>query len=226
MAQADIDIADEKMLPQAVDLHNAVFRPKREVDFFKRRFMGRYNALTLIARMDNKPVGFWIGFELKPGMFYHWLGAVVADVRRHGVGRQLQEAQQAWAKDHGYEYIRCECMNHQREFIHFAIAMGYDIVGIRWDSTHADNLIVFEKNLVWSELSWHWAILNGVAARLHFAKQSTGPSSVFIEPGGLGSGQGRPPAPVGFPDDCLGPSDDPNSSNDHGHQRREKKAMK
>jgi len=26
--------------------------------------------------------------------------------------------------------------------------MGYDIVGIRWDSTHADNLIVFEKNLL------------------------------------------------------------------------------
>ena len=124
MAQADILIVDEKLLPRAVDLYNGVFRPKREVDYFKRRFMGRYNALTLLARMDDKPVGFWIGFE------------------------QLQEAQHAWAKDHGYEYMRCECMNHQREFVHFAIAMGYDIVGIRWDSTHADNLIVFEKNLV------------------------------------------------------------------------------
>jgi GNAT superfamily N-acetyltransferase len=148
VAQADIIIADDKLLPRAVELYNGIFRPKREADFFKRRFMGRYNALTLIARMDDKPVGFWIGFELKPGMFYHWLGAVVPDVRRQGVGRQLQEAQQAWAKDHGYEYIRCECMNHQREFIHFAVTLGYDIVGIRWDSTHADNLVVFEKNLI------------------------------------------------------------------------------
>jgi GNAT superfamily N-acetyltransferase len=148
VANADIIIADDKLLPQAVEVYNTCFRPKREVDFFKRRFMGRYNPLTLIARMDDKPVGFWIGFELKPGMFYHWLGAVLADVRRHGVGRQLQEAQQAWARDHGYEYVRCECMNHQREFIHFAVALGYDIVGIRWDSTHADNLVVFEKNLV------------------------------------------------------------------------------
>jgi len=148
VAQADIIIVDEKLLPQTVELYNAVFRPKREVDYFKRRFMGRYNTLTLLARMDNKPVGFWIGFELKPGMFYLWLGAVANDVRRHGIGRQLQEAQQAWAKDHGYEYIRCECMNHQKEFVHFAISLGYDIVGIRWDSTHADNLIVFEKNLL------------------------------------------------------------------------------
>jgi len=28
------------------------------------------------------------------------------------------------------------------------VALGFDIIGIRWDSTHADNLIVFEKNLV------------------------------------------------------------------------------
>ena len=148
MAQADIIIADEKLLPQAVEIYNTIFRPKREIDFFKRRFTGGYNPLTLLAWMDNKPVGFWVGFELKPGMFYHWLGGVASGVRRHGVGRQLQEAQQAWAKDHGYEHIRCECMNHQREFIHFAVALGYDIVGIRWDSTHADNLVVFEKNLV------------------------------------------------------------------------------
>jgi GNAT superfamily N-acetyltransferase len=147
VAQADIIIADDRMLNQAVELYNSIFRPRYEVDHFKRRFMGRYNVLTLLARMDDKPVGFWIGFELKPGMFYHWLGGVLAEVRRHGVGRQLQEAQQAWAHDHMYEHIRCECLNHQREFIHFAIALGYDIVGIRWDSTHADNLIVFEKNV-------------------------------------------------------------------------------
>ena len=139
MAQAEIIIADEKLLPMAVDLYNGMFRPKREADYFKRRFLGRYNILTLLAKMDDHPVGFWIGFELKPGMFYHWLG---------GVARQLHEAQCAWAKDHGYEYVRCECLNHQREFIHFAVTVGYDIVGIRWDSTHADNLVVFEKTLV------------------------------------------------------------------------------
>jgi len=87
VAQADIIIADEKLLPQAVDVYNSIFRPKREVDFFKRRFLGRYNVLTLIARMDDRPVGFWCGFELKPGMFYHWVGAVKQDIRRHGVAR-------------------------------------------------------------------------------------------------------------------------------------------
>jgi len=147
VAQAEIIIADDKLLPQAVELYNKIFRPRRDVDFFKRRFTGRYNILTLLARLDDRPVGFWIGFELKPGMFYHWLGAVSPDHRRQGIGRQLHEAQLDWAKDHGYEYVRCECMNHQREFLHFAISMGYDIAGTRWDSTHADTLVVFERTL-------------------------------------------------------------------------------
>jgi GNAT superfamily N-acetyltransferase len=147
VANTDIIIADDALLPQAVDLYNAVFRPRHDLEYFKRRFLGRYNTLTLLARIDEKPVGFWMGFELKPGMFYHWLGAVVPEMRRHGVARQLQEGQQAWARDHGYEFIRCECLNQQREFIHFAVDVGYDIVGIRWDSSHADNLIVFEKTL-------------------------------------------------------------------------------
>lgn len=148
MAQAEIVIADDRQLAHAVELYNSVFRPKREIDYFKRRFLGRHNVLTLLAKMDEQPVGFWMGFELKPTMFYHWLGAVRQDVRRHGVARQLQDAQHAWARDRGYEHIRCECLNHQREFIHFAVATAYDICGIRWDSTHADNLIVFEKHLI------------------------------------------------------------------------------
>lgn len=148
MADAQIEIVDDTALEPAVALYNQVFRPKREVDYLKRRFLGRYNALTLLATVERKPAGFWIGYELKPGMFYHWLGAVVPDRRRQGVARQLLDAQRSWAKEHGYEYIRCECMNHQREFVQFAVATGFDIVGLRWDSTHADNLIVFEKNLL------------------------------------------------------------------------------
>ena len=31
--------------------------------------------------------------------------------------------------------------------LHLSIALGYDIVGIRWDSQRGDNLIIFEKAL-------------------------------------------------------------------------------
>ena len=147
MAQAEIIIADEKLLPRAVDLYNNIFRPKREVDFFKRRFMGRYNTLTLLARMDEKPVGFWIGFELKPRVFFAWFYGVLGDFRRQGIASQLMDAVHSWASQNEYESIRFECHNQHRPMLHLAIALGYDIVGIRWDPDRGDNLVIFEKVL-------------------------------------------------------------------------------
>ena len=148
MAQAEIIVADDVLLPEAVEIYNAIFRPRREPDYFADRFAGRHDLLTLIARVDDRPVGFWFGHDLKPGVFYHWLGGVLPDFRRAGVASQLHAGQQSWARENGYEYLRTECLNGQREFIHFALEMNYHIVGARYDSTHADNMIVFEKALL------------------------------------------------------------------------------
>jgi GNAT superfamily N-acetyltransferase len=147
VAQAEIVIADEHLLPQVAEIYNTCFRPRADVDYFTRRFAARHNVLTLLARIDERPVGFWIGFELKPAVYYHWLGAAAPGMRRSGIGQQLQEALEAWARENDYEYLRTECLNSQREFIHFALASGYDIVGVRWDSMHSDNMVIFEKSV-------------------------------------------------------------------------------
>jgi GNAT superfamily N-acetyltransferase len=147
VAQAEIVIADQHLYPQVAEVYNTCFRPKADAAYFERRFEARHSVLTLLARVGDRPVGFWIGFELKPGVFYHWLGAVASDLRRGGIAQQLQEAMESWARENGYEFVRTECLNAQREFIHFAIHTGYQIVGIRWDSTHSENMVIFEKGL-------------------------------------------------------------------------------
>jgi GNAT superfamily N-acetyltransferase len=152
VAQAEIVIADEHLLPQVTEVYNLCFRPRAATELFTRRFQSRHNVLTLLARVDERPVGFWVGFELKPGVFYHWLGAVIPEARRTGIASQLQDAMESWAREQDYEYLRCECLNAQKEFIHFAVSTGYTIVGIRWDSTRSDNLIIFEKSV---ELEHH-----------------------------------------------------------------------
>lgn len=145
MSQAEIIIADDALLPEAVEVHNEVFRPRQELAYFKRHLLGRYNTLVLIARVHERPVGMWIGYEDRPGLFRHWLGAIHPDFRREGVARQLQEAEHSWAVEHGYHAIRCEATNRQREFVQFAINTGFDIVGIRYESERADNMVVFER---------------------------------------------------------------------------------
>lgn len=148
MAQADISVISEQQLPQIVELYNQVFRPAENQDYFRRRFQGRYNVLVMMAALDNRAVGFAIGFELKPFVFYNWLLGVHPDFRRKGIGRQLVDSQNEWARTHGYEFMRSEALNRHNPFLHLAINAGFDVVGTRWDSVRADLLIQFEKTLL------------------------------------------------------------------------------
>lgn len=147
MANVQIITAGPSDLKALTDLYNEVFRPPQTQEFFSRRFLGRYNLTLLFATLDGQAVGFVAGFELKPTTYYVWLCGVLPDYRRVGVANQLLEALQAWATEHEYSYIRMECHNRHREVLRMAIELEYDIVGVRWDSERADNLVILEKTV-------------------------------------------------------------------------------
>ena len=147
MADAIIDVVGPEDLPIIVQLYNQIFRPPRDVESFRRRYRGRYNILQMVARVGDRPVGFFIGFELKPTVFFAWFYGVLPEYRRQGIASQLMEAVHSWAQQNEYESIRFECHNQHRPMLHLAIALGYDIVGIRWDPDRGDNLVIFEKVL-------------------------------------------------------------------------------
>jgi GNAT superfamily N-acetyltransferase len=147
MADAVIDILGPEDLPVIVNLYNQIFRPPRDVQAFRRRYQGRYNILQMVARIKDQPVGFFIGFELKPTVFFTWFYGVLPECRRQGIASQLMDAVHDWARHNGYEAIRMECHNQHRPMLHLAIARDYDIVGIRWDPDRLNNLVLFEKSL-------------------------------------------------------------------------------
>ena len=147
MADAIVDIVGPEDLPLIVQLYNQIFRPARDLESFRRRFRGRYNVLHMVARVEDRPVAFFLGFELKPTVYFAWFYGVVPEFRRQGVASQLMDAVHAWARDNDYNAIRFECHNQHRPMLHLAIALGYDIVGIRWDPDRGDNLVLFEKGL-------------------------------------------------------------------------------
>jgi len=147
MAEAIIDVVGPEELPTIVDLYNQIFRPARDIDSFRRRFLGRYNTLHMMARLGELPVGFFIGFELKPTTYFAWFYGVLPAQRRKGMASQLMDAVHDWTRLHEYESIRVECHNTHRPMLHLSIALGYDIVGLRWDPDRGENLVIFEKNL-------------------------------------------------------------------------------
>jgi GNAT superfamily N-acetyltransferase len=147
MADAIIDIVGQEDLPLIVELYNQIFRPGRDLESFRRRYRGRYNILQMIARLQDRPVGFFLGFELKPTVFYAWFYGVRPEYRRQGIASQLMDAVHDWARQNEYESVRVECHNQHRPMLHLSISLGYDIVGMRWDPDRGDNLVIFEKSL-------------------------------------------------------------------------------
>jgi GNAT superfamily N-acetyltransferase len=147
VADATIDLLGPEDIPVVVDLYNHIFRPPRDAESFRRRYRGRHNVLQMVASLGDRPVGFFLGFELKPTVFFAWFYGVLPDYRRQGIASQLLDAVHEWAREHDYESIRFECHNQHRPMLHMAIARDYDIVGIRWDPDRGDNLVIFEKVL-------------------------------------------------------------------------------
>ena len=147
MATAKIDVIGQEDLPLFTQLYNQVYRPPHDIEFFKRRFRGRYNTVLMLATLDDLPVGFFAGFELKPLVLFAWLYGVLPEFRRQGIAAQLMDAVHAWAQTHQYAVIRFECHNQHRPMLHLAISQEYDVVGLRWDSDRGQNLVIFEKTL-------------------------------------------------------------------------------
>jgi GNAT superfamily N-acetyltransferase len=147
VANAKIDLVGPGDIPLIADLYNQIYRPTREAEFFKRRFLGRYNPLLLVASLDKLPVGFFLGFELKPDTFFSWLYGVLPEFRRKAIASQLMDAVHTWVGQHGYEVIRFECQNQHRPMLHMSLSREYDIVGLRWDADRGTNLVIFEKRM-------------------------------------------------------------------------------
>lgn len=147
MANANIVVVGPSEVPLIVDLYNQVLSPAQDAAFFTRRFEARHNVSMLVAMLDERHVGFIVGFELMPTTYFSWLCGVLPEFRRLAVATQLIQAQHAWAQQHGYSVLRFECQNQHRPMLQLAITEGYDLVGIRWDTATANNVAIFEKDL-------------------------------------------------------------------------------
>ena len=147
MADVIVDLIAPDDLAEIVPLYNQVFRPAQDLEHFMRRYQGRQNIVQLVARSQDQPVGFLLGFELKPHVFFLWFLGVLTSHRRQGVASQLLDALHSWCRLNDYEAIRGECFNAQRSMLHLSLHYEYDIIGIRWDADHGDNLILLQKTL-------------------------------------------------------------------------------
>lgn len=111
---------------------------------YEARLAGRPNLL-LAADVGGRVVGYKVGYEERPRIFYSWLGGVVPEFRSSGVASALREHQEAWARANGYDVLRVKSKNQFPHMLRLLIGAGYSIVGT--EGTGDQLKIVFETAL-------------------------------------------------------------------------------
>jgi predicted GNAT superfamily acetyltransferase len=122
------------------------FQPYSEKTYEER--LSDVPHLILIATVDDKPVGFKVGYcRYGHDVFYSWMGGVMDQYRRKGIATQLADKQEAWAKTHGFVKVVFKTRNRLSKMIHFGLNRGFMIVDLIKNGEVKDYRIVMEKNL-------------------------------------------------------------------------------
>ena len=114
-------------------------------------FSKRLNStvhLILTAYDDHNPIAFKIGYQRHPdGSFYSWMGGVLPNYRRKGIGNNLANQQDAWARKNGYNSIKMQTRKKHKTMLALAISRGFQITRIIGKISDSNTRIWMNKPL-------------------------------------------------------------------------------
>lgn len=125
--------------------------PEFEVAYPKSEYNSRLNNvrhLVLTAYINNKPVGFKIGYEtfIKRN-FYSWMGGVLPKYRQLRIAEKLTEYQEQWATKTGYQRIIVKTRNKYTSMIKLLEKHRFIQLGTIPYNPDTETRILYEKKL-------------------------------------------------------------------------------
>ena len=133
---------------ECVDLSSQIpeFDSPYVLDEYEKRCAGSH--LLLNAFVDEKPVGFKVGYDrFKDGSFYSWMGGVLPKYRRQKVADALADKQENWTKERGYTSIRLKTRKKHQAMLEFCIQRGFIIIEEISKIPESESWIWLEKQL-------------------------------------------------------------------------------
>ncbi|MBD1222021.1 GNAT family N-acetyltransferase [Virgibacillus halodenitrificans] len=131
-----------ELLNKVLNLHDSIFK----------------DAATLISKAENKSkvvfnlaledeeiIGYKIGYELEPNLFYSWLGGVDESHRNKGVASKLMDQQHLYLIEKGYEIVQTKTKNKWRGMLVLIIKSGFDVIGTYTDNEGEPKIILVKR---------------------------------------------------------------------------------
>ena len=123
------------------DARDVIFRLNQRI-FDEERVINSFNRnglLMLMAYVDDAPVGFKIGYEQQPGVFYSAKGGVLPEARRQGIARALLEEMLRVARERGYRrFVFDTFPNKHPGMTILALSMGFSLARADYNHTYQD----------------------------------------------------------------------------------------
>ena len=121
------DISAQQAAKVCQELAHQIF-DSLEPNKIQSRLEGK-SAISLFTLHENDLlIGFKLGYELTPELYYSWLGGVRPTHRGQGLAGQLMQAQHDWAKNRGYQAIETRTSNMWKPMLILNLKSGFDIV--------------------------------------------------------------------------------------------------
>jgi ribosomal protein S18 acetylase RimI-like enzyme len=123
------------------------FEDASSINEYKNR-LKHVKYLMLTAYLNNKPVGFKIGYETPSKQnFYSWMGGVLPKYRQLGIAEKLLKYQVKWVIKTGYLRISVKTLRKHVAMIKLLQKYGFTQIGIIPYYLDEETRILYEKKL-------------------------------------------------------------------------------
>lgn len=116
-------------------------------EWFHSRLKSRSGFHLGVAYVDEKAVGFKMGYKEDKWNFYSWIGAVLPEYRGLGIAKDLMNTQHEWCRKQGYSKIQTKTQNHYKEMLLLNLKSGFEVIGTH-TSEKGGIKILLEKNIL------------------------------------------------------------------------------
>lgn len=117
-----------------------------DANWFYSKFKNHKKFYLITAFIEDRPVGFKLGYERDSREFYSWLGGVIPEYRGLGIASDLMKRQHDWCCKEGYAKVQTNTQNRFREMFILNLRHGFDVIGTH-QSDEGGLKITLEKRL-------------------------------------------------------------------------------
>lgn len=126
-------------LERIVELHEAIFGDGEEM---LNKLMKKEQVVVQVVVLNEKVIGYKIGYSIDEETFYSWIGGVDPAQRKKGFAQQLMNTQHSYLKANGYKLVQTKTMNKWRGMLLLNIKNGFDVVSTSTDENNRHKILL------------------------------------------------------------------------------------